>query len=105
MKALSESPTAVAETAPSSSPDARGEQALEEFQGAGLDFHQFVDFVEHAVELKTVLDREIPQGTSPLWWRKFKRGAGVLQSQFLVAMGADKKRNAARLRSWEKLVA
>ena len=81
-RALSESPTAVAETAPPSSPDARGEQALEEFQGAGLDFHQFVDFVEHAVELKTVLDREIPQGTSPLWWRKFKRELGFYKVSF-----------------------
>ena len=47
-KALSESPTAVAETAPSSSPDARGEQTLEEFQGAGLDFHQLL-ILSHAV--------------------------------------------------------
>lgn len=55
---------------------------IPKYRGARLDFHNFVDFVEHAVELKTALDRKIPEGTSPLWWRKFKRELGFYKVSF-----------------------
>ena len=56
--------------------------SVHQFQGPRLDFHKFVDFVEHAVELKTALDRKIPGGTSPLWWRKFRRELGFYKASF-----------------------
>ncbi len=64
-------------------------------KNGSLNLDSFIKFVEESADLKTAFDNQLPEGSAPLWWRKFKRELSHYRTSFSLL--AEQTRSATAL--------